>query len=102
MFLFQRWFATFLLVALPLFGATPPPALSPLVFEISFSKELSATPIDGHILLIISKNDKQEPRFGVGEGVESQQAFGVDVDGWQPGARGWDNPRLSPRFAERA
>ena len=68
--LHQRWFTTFLLVALPVFGATLPPASSPLVFEISFPKGLSATPVDGHILLIISKDDKQEPRFGVGEGIE--------------------------------
>lgn len=60
-------------------------AAQPLVFEISFPRELSATPVDGHILLIISKDDKQEPRFTVGEGIESQQAFGVDVDAWQPG-----------------
>lgn len=86
MALCQRWSATFLFAALPLFGTTPPPASSPLVFEITFPKELSTTAVDGHILLIISKDDKEEPRFGVVEGVESQQAFGVDVDGWQPGA----------------
>lgn len=63
-------------------AATP----APLTFDISFPKELSTTPVDGHILLIISKDDKKEPRFGVGEGIESQQAFGVDVDTWQPGA----------------
>src|SRR5215475_14683638 len=86
MSLCQQGFAFFLLTALPLFAATPRPEPSPLVFEISFSKGLSATPVDGHILLIIYRNDKEEPRFGVGEGVESQQAFGVDVDGWHPGA----------------
>jgi len=58
----------------------------PLVFEISFPTELSAAPVDGHILLILSKDDKQEPRFGVGEGIESQKAFGMDVEGWQPNA----------------
>ena len=82
----QRWFAVSLLAALPLWGAIPPPLSSSLVFEITFPKDLSATPVDGHILLIISRNAEQEPRFGVGEGVESQQAFGVDVDGWLPGA----------------
>src|SRR5580693_2195582 len=56
----------------------------PLVFEVSFPRELCATPVDGHIVLILSKDDKQEPRFGIGEGIESQQAFGVDVEGWQP------------------
>jgi len=70
-----------LLLSLPALSASS----TPLVFEISFPKELSATPVDGHILLILSRNDKQEPRFGVGEGIESQQAFGVDVDQWRPG-----------------
>src|SRR6201987_5778027 len=64
--------------------AGPP---KPLIFEISYSKELSASPMDGHILLIISKGDMPiAAGFGVQEGVESQQVFGVDVDAWQPGA----------------
>jgi len=63
----------------------------PLVFEISYSKELSASPMDGHVLLIILKGNTSKgdlpisAGFGVQEGVESQQAFGVDVDAWQPG-----------------
>jgi hypothetical protein len=63
----------------------------PLVFEISYSKELSASPMDGHILLIILKGNASKSDmpiatgFGVQEGLESQQAFGVDVDAWQPG-----------------
>src|SRR5277367_5047580 len=57
-----------------------------LVFEISFPKELSAAPVDGRVLLIISKDARREPRFGVAEGIESQQVFGVDVETWQPGA----------------
>jgi hypothetical protein len=61
-------------------------AQKPLSFEISFAKELSASPVDGHILLILSKDDKSEPRFGVVEGINSQQAFGVDVDSLAPGA----------------
>jgi hypothetical protein len=70
------------LFAAPLFAQTASP--KPLVFEISFPKELSAVPVDGHILLIISKDDAKGV-FGVVEGIDSQQAFGVDVDGWQPG-----------------
>jgi len=58
----------------------------PLVFEVSFPRELSATSVDGHVLLILSKDDKQEPRFEIAEGIESQQAFGIDVEGWQPNA----------------
>ena len=73
-----------ILLAAPLAALAGPP--KPLVFEISYSKELSASPIDGHILLIISRGDLPAAAgFGVEEGVESQQAFGVDVDAWQPG-----------------
>jgi hypothetical protein len=60
---------------------------SSLRFEISFPKEASPTPLDGHVLLLISTNDKDEPRFQIAEEfAESQQAFGVDVDALAPGA----------------
>jgi len=75
------------LLASPLAAQTGP--AKPLVFELSFEKELAATPVDGHILVIISKDDGHEAAsdgFGVIEGVESQQAFGVDVDSLSPGA----------------
>ncbi|HSY59564.1 MAG TPA: hypothetical protein VK795_08390 [Terriglobales bacterium] len=83
----RRLAVSLLLFAVPLSAQTGP--AKPLVFEISFPKELSASPVDGHILLIISKDDGQAPSldgFGVVEGVDSQQAFGVDVDALQPGA----------------
>jgi hypothetical protein len=34
-------------------------------FEVSFSKEMSAAPLDGHVLLLISNNDTKEPRFQI-------------------------------------
>jgi Putative esterase len=56
-------------------------------FEISFSKELSATPLDGHVLLLISDNNDKEPRFQLSFDVtHSQQVFGVDVDALTPGS----------------
>ena len=55
-------------------------------FEISFAKEMSAAPIDGHVLLLIANNNEKEPRFQVSfMTAESQQVFGVDVDGLAPG-----------------
>src|SRR5205085_11944486 len=59
---------------------------APLTFEISFPKEMSAAPLDGHVLLLISNDPKEEPRFQIGGNVESQQMFGVDVDQWAPGS----------------
>ncbi|MEM6469713.1 MAG: alpha/beta hydrolase-fold protein [Planctomycetota bacterium] len=37
------------------------------------------TKINGRMFLILSKDDKAEPRFQIGDGVNSQQIFGVDV-----------------------
>ena len=34
-------------------------------FEISFPKEMSAGPLDGHVLMLISNNGDQEPRFQI-------------------------------------
>jgi hypothetical protein len=60
---------------------------SGLRFEISFPREASATPLDGHVLLLISTNDNDEPRFQIEENfAQSQQAFGTDVDALAPGA----------------
>ena len=54
-------------------------------FEVSFPKELSATALDGHLLLLISNNNEKEPRFQVNFIVQhSQQVFGVDVDALAP------------------
>lgn len=69
-------------------AATAKPAAKPVPqrFEISFPKELSATPLDGHVLLVISNNDDKEPRFQISFMTpDSQQVFGVDVDGLAPG-----------------
>src|SRR5215472_484641 len=74
-----------ILLAAPI--AAPAGPSKPLVFEIAYSKELSASPMDGHVLLIIAKSDDPAATgFGVLEGIESQQMFGVDVGAWQPGA----------------
>jgi len=56
-------------------------------FEISFPKEMSAAPLDGHVLLLISNNDEKEPRFQISFNTpDSQQVFGLDVDALAPGA----------------
>ncbi len=56
-------------------------------FEVSFPKEMSAAPLDGHVLLLIANNNDKEPRFQISfMTAESQQVFGVDVDALAPGA----------------
>ncbi|MEO8056476.1 MAG: alpha/beta hydrolase-fold protein [Acidobacteriota bacterium] len=70
--------------------AAPPasvaPSLAPLRFAISYSKDLFPGPLDGRVLLILSKDDKAEPRKQIDIGLKTQQIFGVDVDGLAPGA----------------
>jgi hypothetical protein len=50
-------------------------AQSPLKFEISWDK-----PMDGHVVLVIADNNRQEPRLQISEGLATQQIFGADVD----------------------
>jgi hypothetical protein len=59
---------------------------SNLRFEITFPAERSRTPLGGRLLLLISTDTAGEPRFQISDAPGTQQVFGVDVDGWRPGA----------------
>jgi hypothetical protein len=64
--------------------ATPHP--SRLRFAISFPAARSDQPIDGRIILVVSNNDRQEPRFENNVyDADTQPAFGIDVEGLAPG-----------------
>ena len=55
-------------------------------FEVSFPKEMSAAPLDGHVLLVLANKNDSEPRFQISfMAAQSQQIFGVDVDSLAPG-----------------
>ncbi len=54
-------------------------------FEVTFGEGQSAGPLDGRLILMLSRDDSAEPRFQVVDGPESQLAFGVDVENWSPG-----------------
>ncbi len=56
-----------------------------LRFGISFTEEQSKEALDGRMLLMISTNDSQEPRFQISDGPKTQQIFGINVDGLKPG-----------------
>ncbi len=57
---------------------------SNLVFQISFPEELSKEPLDGRLLLMISNNEKAEPRFQISDGPDTQLIFGINVEDMQP------------------
>ena len=56
-----------------------------VVVRVSFGPELSKTPVDGRLLVMLSTDSKDEPRFQITESIKTQQIFGIDVDGLSPG-----------------
>ncbi|MFC1726878.1 hypothetical protein ACFL4T_14745 [candidate division KSB1 bacterium] len=56
-----------------------------LKFSISFPGEHYKGALDGRVLLLISKDDSREPRFQITYRINSQQIYGVNVDGLKPG-----------------
>jgi hypothetical protein len=63
----------------------PAAAAEGLRFALSLPAERSAAPLDGRMLLLISTDGGAEPRFQVDDRLESQQVFGLDVEGLAPG-----------------
>jgi len=54
-------------------------------FRVSIAPQLHSTAWDGRLLLLLSNNDKAEPRDQINDAAGTQLVFGIDVDGWQPG-----------------
>lgn len=86
-----RWITLFLLLfcahlLIPGSAKLANQATSNLRFAVSFPSERSATPLDGRLLLLVSKNNEREPRFQINEDLNTQQVFGIDVDGMKPDA----------------
>ena len=54
-------------------------------FQIRLSAAIRSAPVDGRLIVVVSKKLEGEPRFQVSWGLETQQIFGMDVDGWKPG-----------------
>ncbi len=49
-------------------------------FLISYTSDKSEKPLDGRMLLLLSKNDEDEPRFQISDRPNTQLVFGVDVE----------------------
>ena len=56
-----------------------------LKFSISLPAKGTPAPLDGRVMLLISKNSEGEPRFQISDNEKTQLIFGVDVDGLAPG-----------------
>jgi len=57
-----------------------------LRIAVSFPESLEKSAQDGRVILMLSKDDSAEPRFQISDsGLNTQQAFGVDVLAFRPG-----------------
>jgi Putative esterase len=54
-------------------------------FDIALSPAARTSPVDGRLILVISKDLAGEPRHQVIYGTGTQQIFGLDVDAWESG-----------------
>src|SRR5712692_10518743 len=63
------------------------PALSSAAprFEVTFAASTRSAPVDGRLIVVISKNPALEPRFQIGMSPDTQQIFAIDIDDWKPG-----------------
>ena len=66
-------------------GCQPVSKKSSLTFHVHFSSSLTAEAQDGRLLLLISNNNENEPRFQLSDGPDTQLGYGVDVDNLSPG-----------------
>jgi hypothetical protein len=66
-------------------GATSSETGPGLHVEVMVSSAISAEPIDGRLLLLVSNDPSAEPRFQINENAGTQLAFGIDVEGLEPG-----------------
>ena len=72
-------------------------AAKPFRIEVSFPATLETKPLDGRIILVISRRDTPPPINAQMRGNNAQPMFGIDVEGLKPGqtavfddgTRGW-------------
>ncbi|HRI79771.1 MAG TPA: hypothetical protein PLR06_09585 [Cyclobacteriaceae bacterium] len=82
----KRLLPLLLIIVLFTLQCTQPQGEKPgLKFLVSFTKEMSDQAQDGRLILMLATNDKSEPRKQINFGLKTQLAFGVDVNGMQPG-----------------
>lgn len=55
-------------------------------FRVSIADSLHPSALDGRLLLLLSTNNRTEPRFQINDAAGTQLVFGINVDNWQPGS----------------
>ena len=67
-------------------GACTTPSKKLPAFSITLQDTGGMHPLDGRLLLLISIDSTAEPRFQIADGSETQQVFGMDVEGVNSGS----------------
>jgi len=76
----KNYFFSFLLFSIFISCNSTTGTDSKISIAISFSDELSSKKLDGRMLLMLSTNNEKEPRFQIGEGLNNQLIFGMNVN----------------------
>jgi hypothetical protein len=63
----------------------PSAAARPPRIVVTLPASAGAAPLDGRLLVMLSKDPSAEPRFQIDDTVATQAIFGLDVEGWVPG-----------------
>jgi hypothetical protein len=53
-------------------------------FAVNLGPEVGQKPVDGRLLVMISTDPAEEPRFQITDALKSQQVFGIDLEGAPP------------------
>ena len=75
-----------LLTTALLLPACAPSGGDHVTVQVTFPESASAEALDGRLILVLSNAPEGEPRFAVTDGPGAQPVFGIDVEGWAPGA----------------
>lgn len=60
-------------------------AFSQQAVLVTYPGKHSNQPLDGRLMLLLSNNNRQEPRFQVNDDASTQLIFGLDVENWPAG-----------------
>ena len=60
---------------------------SKITINISFSDSANTKNLDGRLLLMLSTNNKEEPRFQIGVGLDKQLIYGMNVEDLAPNTK---------------
>jgi hypothetical protein len=55
-------------------------------FKVEFPNDKSTAPLDGRILVMLSTDNAEEPRFQITNDAKTQLIYGITVDGLKPGS----------------